>query len=193
MDLDTFWHLIEESAAVTVDQDERSAWLTDRLARMPEPEIEDFQIHLDVVRQRVDTWHMWGAADRIRHGLCSDDGFWYFQCWLVGLGRAQFERVAADPDALAEVAPVRQLAGRRPSDWSDDDWPNWELLDVVADEAYERVTGREDALDDALESRGHHLRQSSPDPQDEQWNFRDQDEMARRYPRLSRMFLASGH
>lgn len=159
---------------------------------MPTVDIEDFQIHLDVVRQRVDTWHMWGAADRIRHGLCSDDGFWYFQCWLVGLGREQFERVAVDPDLLAEVPLVQQLVGRRLSELSDDEWPAWELLDCVADEAHERAIARADALDDALEARGHLLRQSSPDPQDEQWNFRDQGEMARRYPRLSRMFPMSG-
>lgn len=37
---------------------------------------------------------MWGAAWQITQGFCSDDVFWYFQPWLVGLGRGAFARVA---------------------------------------------------------------------------------------------------
>jgi hypothetical protein len=69
---------------------------------------------------------------------CSGDGFFYFQPWLVGLGLETFERVAGNPDSLAGVPQIHRLAGRRRSDWSDDEWPEWERLNYVALNAYER-------------------------------------------------------
>lgn len=78
---------------------------------------------------------MWGAAYLIKDGVCSSDGFWYFQVWLIGLGREAFERAVANPDNLASVSEVLRLAGRPADDWSLDEWPNWELLDSVASNA----------------------------------------------------------
>jgi hypothetical protein len=104
MDIDQFWHLIE----TTQDKDagDRAARLTDRLAGLPEAEIQWFAMHLDSARARLDTFALWGAAYLMRDGVCSDDGFYYFQAWLIGLGREAFERVAAGPDAL-----VRRTGG----------------------------------------------------------------------------------
>jgi len=47
--------------------------------------------------------------------------FWYFLPWLVGLGREYFDRVVADPDALADVPEVRRLAMLTMDRWTDDD------------------------------------------------------------------------
>jgi uncharacterized protein DUF4240 len=183
VDLDGFWELIERSART----DDRAGWLTKKLARLPRAEIEDFQIHLDAVRDRVDTWRHWGAAWLVCGRLCSDDGFWYFQGWLIGQGRAVFEQVAADPDALAGVPAVRALAGRPKEDWHEHEWPDWEELDYVAEEAYEEVTGEEETLDDVLEGRRGFVFRASPEPADERFDFGDDAEMTRRYPRLVAM------
>lgn len=43
---------------------------------------------------------LWAAGYLINDG-CSDDGFEYFRAWLIAQGREVFERVVADPDALA--------------------------------------------------------------------------------------------
>jgi hypothetical protein len=187
MDLDQFWTLIEQSRTATNDADERIEWLTERLATLPLRDIEDFQLHLDGQRQRVDTGLVWGAAYQIMGGLCSDDRFAYFQTWLVGLGRAEFERVAAAPDTLADVPAIQHLAGRDCGDWADDEWPEWEALDYVAGTAHERHTGEEESMEDALEARDHE-RPADPDPVDDQWDFEDPEEVARRLPRIHRMF-----
>ncbi|MFB9546252.1 DUF4240 domain-containing protein [Micromonospora sagamiensis] len=187
LDVDDFWALVEGSATVTVQPDERLAWLTDRLAERPLAEVLDFAARLDEARGRADTWRLWAAALRICGGLCSDDGFHYFQAWLVGLGRETFDRVVADPDALADVPQVRRLAGRPVRDWADDEWPDWECLDYVADEAYERITRVHEGLDEALEARGLE-RSLIPDPQDEEWDLTDPVEFARRCPRLAELF-----
>jgi hypothetical protein len=34
---------------------------------------------LDTARRPIDTYAVWGAAYLLLDGLCSGDGFWYFQ------------------------------------------------------------------------------------------------------------------
>ncbi|MEV4625195.1 DUF4240 domain-containing protein [Micromonospora sp. NPDC049523] len=187
MDIDGFWDLIERSAVPAGSPDDRLEWLTDRLAELPVAEIMDFPVRLDELRRRADTHLLWGAAYRICAGHCSDDGFHYFQAWLVGLGRDVFERVVRDPDELAEVPAVRRLAGRALRDWDDDEWPDWEGLDYVADTAYERVTDGSEELDEVLERDGFDV-QLTPDPSDARWDVADPEEVAARFPRLARMF-----
>jgi Protein of unknown function (DUF4240) len=182
--LEDFWTLIQGSSAAAKSQRERTEWLTEHLARLPVPAIIEFELHLAAQRKRVDTWLMWGAAWIIMQGWCSDDGFFYFQPWLVGLGHESFERVADDPDSLADIPQIHRLSGRRRSDWSDDEWPDWELLNYVARNAYERVTSEEDGLDNALEAQGLH-RICGAAPEDEPWNYDDLEQRLARLPRLT--------
>lgn len=116
-------------------------------------EILAFQLTLDELRVPAGTPQLWEAASVIQGGRCSDDGFWYFQAWLIGLGREAFRRAVTDPDSLADVPEVRRLAGRRPDTWSNAEWPEWEVLDYAAAEAYEQSTGG-DGLEDALAALG---------------------------------------
>jgi hypothetical protein len=97
MDVDAFWELIKRSRQEASDPHAQLGWLQRQLAQQPTAEIVDFQIWLDRVRRRADTWDMWGAAYLICDSLCSGDGFWYFQVWLIGLGRDAFERAVATP------------------------------------------------------------------------------------------------
>jgi hypothetical protein len=187
MNVDGFWRLLDDSAKHSGDRDARLEWLQAHLVQRGAEEIIDFEVLLLQTKRRADTWLMWGAAYLICDGLCSDDGFWYFQSWLVGLGRQTFERVVADPDSLVDVPEVRRLAGRRTRQWDDSEWPEWESLNYVASLAYERVTGSRDGIYDALEERGH-IGQSSPSPPGVSWDFEDQSETATRFPRLSRAF-----
>ncbi|MDX8030327.1 DUF4240 domain-containing protein [Lentzea sp. BCCO 10_0856] len=179
MDLNAFWALVERSAVETSGQDERLEWLTAALAG---EQALEFALRLDEVRRRVDTWAHWQAADVICGGLCSDDGFFYFQAWLVGQGREVFESVVGSPDALADLPHVRVLASRGGVHaWADADWPDWEGLDYVAAEAF----GGE--LEPVLAQRGCELL-ASPDPAGEQWDFADPAEIAARVPRLGALF-----
>ncbi|WBB79665.1 DUF4240 domain-containing protein [Micromonospora sp. WMMD882] len=188
---DDFWSLVEGSAAATDHPDGRLAWLIDRLAARPVPEVVDFAVRLDEARRRADTWPLWAAARRIRGGRCSDDGFHHFQAWLVGLGRQTFERVVADPDALADVPQVRRLAGRSPDDWAHHERPDWECLGYVADTAYERLTREPAGLDGSVGARGVQ-RGLLPDGSDDAEGLRDPAVFARRFPRLAGLFPLPG-
>ena len=186
MDFDGFWGLVEGSAVAASDQDERRAWLVSRLVLLPPGEIGDFAVRLDSARARVDTWAHWQAATLICSGLCGMDTFFYFQAWLVGLGRSTFSAVVASPDALADVPHVRLLASRGGVHaWADDEWPDWEGLDYVANEAYaEQFSGE---LAEVLAARGLEVL-LSPEPAGAQWDFADPAEITARIPKLGALF-----
>ncbi|MFF9348180.1 DUF4240 domain-containing protein [Streptomyces sp. NPDC014734] len=187
MDDNTFWALIEDSRQRSDHPDGRLEVLREQLARRAPTEIVAFQACLHRVRQPIDTWDMWCAAELVLGGRCSDDGFWYFQFWVIGLGRAAFDRAAAEPDSLADVPELRRLAGRAMDDWRDEEWPDAEALDYVAGEAFDLATGEEDGFEGALEAAGLDL-PCCPEPDDAEWDVADAGEVARRLPRLSRMF-----
>jgi hypothetical protein len=186
--LDDFWALIERSAAESTNRQERTDWLTERLAGRSPDDIVEFETHLTTQRKRVDTWLMWGVGAHLMQGYCSTDGFFYFQPWLVGLGRDMFERVVADPDALADAPEVQRLAGRSVKDWADEEWPEWESLNYVALHAYEQVTGEEDGLDEVLDARGDG-RVCDPEPDGEDWDYMSAEERGRRIPRLAALLV----
>jgi hypothetical protein len=187
MDMDEFWVFLERSARETANPRERLRWLEDRLSRIARTHVEDFQVSLIAARRPVDTHAMWGAANLIMDGLCSMDGFWYFQPWLIGQGRKWYDLAAWNPDNLADLPAVRALAGRRPNQWSDAEWPQWEELAYVAPRAHERITGQEESLYDALAMRGQRS-PSDPQPTGPAWDFDSLAEIRQRLPRLAGMF-----
>ena len=177
------WALIEESAG----QADRAGWIERRLASQTPSEIVEFDIAFTAARRRAETWTMWAAGYRITSGLCSGDGFWYFLPWLVGLGREHFDRVVADPDALADVPEVRRLAILTMDRWTDDDWPHWEAVNYASRRAYDTATGEVEGIIDAVRTLGHEYPED-PVPTGDNWDFDDGVEMARRLPRLSALF-----
>lgn len=144
MNDDAFWALIDELSRRPGDRDERLEWLRTELLGRPAAESVDFQVRLEDACEAAGTRALWRAADRVEGGACTDDGFHYFTLWLVGQGRKVYESVAADPDALADVPGIRALAGRHRDEWDDDEWPEWEELDYVAQDAFDELTGQED-------------------------------------------------
>ncbi|WP_197523116.1 DUF4240 domain-containing protein [Actinokineospora pegani] len=149
---EAFWQLIARAAEQPGDRDERAEWLTEELTRLPVAQIVDFAVRLHTVRTRADTPGLLRAARLIHDGVCTDEVFRSFQLWLLTLGRAAFDAVVADADALADQAPVRELAARPMREWSAQDWPEWESLDFAAHDAYGESGER--ALDEELSELG---------------------------------------
>ncbi|MEU7177143.1 MULTISPECIES: DUF4240 domain-containing protein [Streptomyces] len=187
MDDETFWNMIERCREQAQHPDERLTLLRGHLSGQPKSEIVQFQVCLDRVLIPTFTWDLWAAADRIL-GWCSDDSFFYFRLWLIGLGRDTFEWAVQDPDSLADAPEVQRLAGHSPRGWSDEEWPEWEELDYVAGHAFEDVTGKtDDAFHDAIEAP--HVEDLEPrEPVGERWDANRDEETARRLPRLNVLF-----
>ncbi|WP_127506013.1 DUF4240 domain-containing protein [Actinoplanes solisilvae] len=170
MTVDRFWALVEQGRAGVHDPSDAEA-VADRtrqaLTALPAAEVAELNQALhDLMADsyRVD---LWGAAYQLNGG-CSDDGFEYFRGWLLTQGRAVFERVVADPDALADLPAVRDAAGTTLDLECED------MFGVVAD-AYHALTGTYELP--RTEGRYPELGRF--------WDFDDDDEFRRRLPRLS--------
>ncbi|WP_042383132.1 DUF4240 domain-containing protein [Streptacidiphilus melanogenes] len=171
-----FWRLIEQARAVAGVEDSGAVAATASalLARCRAGEIVAAQRALWALMEESYRSPLWAAAYMINGG-CSDDGFDYFRGWLILQGQQVFERVIVDPDALAELAPVREAAAH-----------GWELEGeealAIAWDAHRRATGGEQLPAGCFSVRYPEL--------DQAWNFDfdDMGEMRRRLPRLAALY-----
>ncbi|MCX5397852.1 DUF4240 domain-containing protein [Streptomyces sp. NBC_00102] len=178
MDTDQFWRLIEAArrqASHPDDGGEVARLATALLAVRPVEEIVAAQQVLWDLLAASYTNPLWAAAYLINGG-CSDDGFDYFRGWLIAQGRETFDRVVADPDALADVPLVRSSVA------DGEELDGEETLSIVWN-AHIAATG-EQLPDGAFIIRYPAL--------DAAWDFDfdDDSEMAGRLPRLAALGLA---
>jgi hypothetical protein len=180
---ETFWQIVELARAEVDDPvaeaDEVAEAVTDRLAALPLDEIVEFELVLDQVQADSYRWDLWAAAYLINDG-CSDDSFEDFRGWLVAQGREVWEAAVADPDSLAGIITPDLV--EEDATWSED------MLGAAA-EAFERVTGDDEAFYDALESAQEEEEPAGPvEPAGESFDFDDPAEMRARLPRLFAIF-----
>jgi hypothetical protein len=174
MRTDDFWAVIDRATADRPGSPDEVAKraIADLATRDPE-EIVAWGRHLDKVMAASGQEDLWAAAYLINGG-CSEDGFDHFRGWLIANGREVLARVVREPDSLAELPSVQAAA---------DSGAVFEAEAVlsIAEEAYAQATGEELPAADAAPSR--------PDAAD-LWDFDNEEEMQRRLPRLSALFLA---
>jgi hypothetical protein len=102
MAVDGFWRLIGETTQYEADPERQFQAMHEVLRALSLAEIEAFERRFQREQRRAYTWDLWGAAYLINGGA-SDDGFEYFQRWLISRGRAVFETAIADPDSLGDA------------------------------------------------------------------------------------------
>src|SRR5437660_5805159 len=103
MDEQRFWKLI--ATACRSNPREAEEWaerLQAALSKLEPDDIIAWNHIFDRLAARAYTVDLWGAAYLINGGA-SDDGFYYFRCWLIGMGREAYEAAVNDPDTLANV------------------------------------------------------------------------------------------
>jgi hypothetical protein len=163
-----FWSIVDSTR--NDDHPRQIASLKAQLAALTPAEIEAFDACFARQTQRSNDWGLWGAA-YVAMGGASDDGFEYFRHWLIARGHADFEKVLADPDALATIAPAEAEA------------LEFEDFARVAAEAWSAKTGKPvDAMPYASSGDAISGTQFSEDPA----------ALAMRYPKLWRRFGAGG-
>jgi Protein of unknown function (DUF4240) len=170
MTLDQFWEHID----ATRDPDS----LVERLAELPPDEILDFEYFWHTTSAQAYRWNLWGAAYLINGG-CSDDGFIDFRSWLMLQGRKVFDAALANPDSLADVV----------------DGDEAECECYPGSTAWFQATGtKRDTAGLTAQRTAYEARHpSTPAPRDEDmgenWDFDDEEQMRRRLPRLTAMYL----
>ncbi|MFF3215878.1 DUF4240 domain-containing protein [Streptomyces sp. NPDC002886] len=177
MNKEHFWELIAEArdrAITPHDSDAVAREATSLLAARPVEEIITAEQALWDLMIESYTNPLWAAAYTVNGG-CSDDGFDYFRGWLIAQGREVFERVVADPDALAKL-PIVQAAAAAGSNLEGED------MLVIAWNAHITATGDQPPPGTLT------ICYPQLDPA---WNFdfSDSDEMARRLPGLAALYL----
>ena len=174
MRTDDFWAVIGRA---TADRPASPGEVAKRaaadLATYDPEEIVAWARHLDKVMVASGTQDLWAAAYLINGG-CSDEGFDNFRGWLIAHGREAVAQSVKSPDSLADMPAVQAAA---------DNGAVFEAEEVlsIASDAYQQATGEELPAGERPVTR--------PDSAD-LWDFDNEEEMQRRLPRLSGLFLA---
>lgn len=168
MDETRFWAIIEWGGRKALANPERQlAAVHKQLLKLSPEEIKSFHRLFNQKMANAYTWDLWGAAYLINGG-CSDDGFSYFGAWLISRGRAVYEAAVENPDTLAGVTDPER------DDYEFEDL--WGASQIV----YEELTGNEmPPVAFRWPSR----------PRGRRWDFEDDEQVSRRFPRLARMYL----
>ncbi|GAA2653299.1 DUF4240 domain-containing protein [Paractinoplanes durhamensis] len=173
MRTDDFWAVIGRA---TADRPATPAEVAKRaaadLATCEPEEIVAWARHLDKVMVASGTEDLWAAAYLI-HGGCTEEGFDNFRGWLIAHGRETVARSVKSPDDLAEMPAVRAASENGAVFEAE------EVLSIAA-EAYRQATGSELPPGETAAIR--------PDAAD-LWDFDNEEEMQKRLPRLSALFL----
>ncbi len=154
-----FWELIEAGGRAGSCAAQAQV-VADGLREAGLAEVVDFSARMDECLDALYTWELWAVA-YLAEGGCSDDGFEYFRCWVIGSGREAFALAASDPIAFGMTIAV------------DDDDRSCEELLYVAGTVHEELTG----------AYGPPRAVPHPtSPRGEEW---EEDELDTRYPELS--------
>ena len=167
-----FWELIDWSATRSGSRQRLAALRRELIALTPE-EIVGFDLRLGLVLDAANRRDLWGAATVV-NASSSDEAFLSFRCWLVSRGQRVYREALRDPDNI--ISAVRRGQDHEMKD----------LLEV-AREAWKLRTRRPESEFDELSEgmdRGFH-----DSPAGQEWNFRDEGELRRRFPRLMERFV----
>jgi hypothetical protein len=170
MNTSEFWALIGEAARDGGTPDAVADRAVAVLAKREAGDIVGFERHLRRVLDASYNVDLFGAAYLINGG-CSDEGFDAFRGWLMAQGREAYARAVAEPDSLAELPAVKRAA------LTGEELGSEKMLAVAA-RAHREATG-DDLPEEPMTKR--------PDT-DDFWDFDDEDEVRRRFPRLAALF-----
>ena len=173
MRTDDFWAVIDRAtAAKPASPAEVAERAVAELVTCDPEEIVAWGRHLDKVMAASGTEDLWAAAYLINSGT-DEAGFDAFRGWLIAHGRKAVAAAVQSPDVLANVLVIKAAA---------DTGAVFEAEEVlgIAARAYEQATGQPLPAGEGGRNR--------PAVND-LWDFDDEDEMRRRLPKLSALFL----
>ncbi len=167
MDNEAFWQIIARSRpAADSHPEDCEPQLIACLKALEADEIVAWNHLFDQLAKDAYTCDQIAACNLINGGA-GDDGFYYYRCWLIGMGQRVYENAMANPDSLADVVGVNDEAEAE--------------IYAAAHRAWMAVTGNPDTAP-------YPARNETTDLKGEDWDIDDDAEVARRLPRLFAMF-----
>lgn len=167
-----FWQIIADQCRS--DPQSANEWdtkLTEALTKLSAHEIIEWNYIFDELAQQAYRTDLWAAAYLINGGA-SDDGFYYFRCWLIGMGETIYKNAIANPDSLADIASPAWFAEGIDAEAE---------IYAAAHKAWMLVTGSDYNAD-------YPARNESAELAGDDWNFDDNTEMQKRLPRLAALY-----
>jgi hypothetical protein len=117
VDGDTFWALIEECRQESRNDTELAARVLFRRLRVLEAaQVIEFVRIWERARSGLYSWPVTDAACLLL-GLVEEEDLCHVQDWIISYGRTMVERIARDPDSLADIASD---AGNARAGWFDE-------------------------------------------------------------------------
>jgi hypothetical protein len=171
MTQDQFWQIIENACSDPRSAEEWDERLTEALTHLSAEEIVEWNHLFDRLAQQAYRTDLWAAAYLINGGA-SDDGFYYFRCWLIGMGRRAYEDAIANPDSLADVVSPEWLAEGIDAEAE---------IYAAAHRAWMQVTGQPDTAD-------YPARNESGELVGADWDYDDPEAMRQNLPRLAALY-----
>lgn len=169
MNEERFWNIIAKACSNPHEAEDWDERLQAVLKKLKPDEIIEWNHIFDRLAAKAYTVDLWAAAYLINGGA-SDDGFYYFRCWLIGMGRKAYAAAIADPDSLVDVLVEGTDAEAE--------------IYAAAHQAWMAVTG-------CTSSDPYPARHERADLRGKNWDFDDDSEMRQRLPRLAAMYLDS--
>jgi hypothetical protein len=167
-----FWQIIDTACRSNPRLvDEWNQLLIDELVRRPAAEIIEWNHIFDRMVAAAYTSDLIGACVEINWGA-GDDGFYYFRCWLVGMGKKIYSAAIVNADSLTDV--VRQWNIRGIVDGEAD-------IYIAAHKAWMQVTGNPYNAD-------YPARNEYAELIGEFWNPEDPELMRQHLPRLFELY-----
>lgn len=124
-----FWSVIEQGRKEGESGQEVARRLTGTLSSMDGESVLHWGLIYDEYHALAYKGKLWGAANIMDDGFCSDDGFHYFRAWLIARGREVYMAALKDPDSLAALPRQQDV--------------RFESVNYAAMDAYEKMTGKD--------------------------------------------------
>lgn len=136
MDTASFWKIMDNAFdKANFNNKLKKQIILHQLIKLTPAQIQEFEIIFQQMNLKANTWNNI-AAQTIIEGGASDDTFYYFRCWLISLGRHNFEETLKSPDYLVNIdVPINKKYGYGEV--------QFEELISLSDEAYSIVTGKQ--------------------------------------------------
>ena len=140
MDIVFFWKIMDYAFdKAKFDNKLKEQIIFEQLIKLTPEQIQEFEIIFQAMNLRASTWGILAAQTVIEEGS-SDDRFYYFRCWLISLGKNNYDETIKNPDFLASLdIPINKDYGMM--------YCQFEELIPMSDRAYEVVTKKDPSKD----------------------------------------------